>query len=164
MVIPSDFLERLLPQLDNTGLSVCCCTNGSKSGISQQDSFYLKKILEVRSSRKGAERRSKSHLERSSRRGRRFQDVIAWDKDVDNRFRSAGYKVKLDTSVTALQRRMTFRRSFAYRAQAGRARKELGVSLGRTILHSILRLRLFVLYGYLKEPTQSTPTDSRDRK
>jgi GT2 family glycosyltransferase len=79
-----------------------------------------------------------------------FRDVYAWESDLDTRLRKAGFKVKLDRSVSVLHRRkMTVARSVAYQIQAGRARKELHVSPLRTLLHSIVRLRPFVVVGYL---------------
>lgn len=80
-----------------------------------------------------------------------FRDVYAWESDLDRRLRRMGFKVKLDRSVSVLHRRkMTLARSIAYQKQAGRARRELGVSPLRTILHSIIRLRPFVLVGYFR--------------
>jgi glycosyltransferase involved in cell wall biosynthesis len=79
-----------------------------------------------------------------------FKDVYAWESDLDSRLRRAGFKVRLDRTVYALHRRkMTLARSVAYQMQAGRARKELGVSSVRTLMHSVVRLRPFVMAGYL---------------
>jgi GT2 family glycosyltransferase len=79
-----------------------------------------------------------------------FKDVYAWESDLDARLRKAGFKVKLDRNVSVLHRRkMTVTRSVAYQLQAGRARKELHVSPLRTLLHSVVRLRPFVMVGYL---------------
>lgn len=79
----------------------------------------------------------------------RFRDVYAWESDLDSRLRKAGYKVRLDRRVHVLhRRRMTVSHSVAYQIQAGRARRELGVSPLRTLLHSLVRLRPFVIVGY----------------
>src|SRR5881397_4218766 len=80
-----------------------------------------------------------------------FRDVIAPDTDLDIRLKKHGEKVKMDTSLVALHlRKMSLARSVFYQIKAGEARSQLGVSLLRTLLHSILRLRPFVVYGYLK--------------
>jgi glycosyltransferase involved in cell wall biosynthesis len=79
-----------------------------------------------------------------------FRDVYAWESDLDNRLRHAGFRVKLDRRVSVLHRRkMTLNKSISYQMRAGRARRELGVSSLRTLLHSIVRLRPFVMIGYL---------------
>ncbi len=81
-----------------------------------------------------------------------FRDVYAWESDLDNRLRGAGFRVRLDRRVSVLHhRRMTLTRSIAYQIKAGRARKELGVSSVRTLLHSIIRMRPFVIVGYLSQ-------------
>jgi hypothetical protein len=80
-----------------------------------------------------------------------FRDVIAPDTDLDIRLKKQGEKVKMDTTLIALHlRKMSLVRSVFYQVKAGEARSQLGVSPLRTLLHSILRLRPFVLYGYLK--------------
>jgi len=80
-----------------------------------------------------------------------FRDVMAPDTDLDIRFKRLGEKVKLDPSLIALHlRKMNLVRSVLYQIKAGQARRQLGVSPSRTLLHSIGRLRPFVLYGYLK--------------
>jgi glycosyltransferase involved in cell wall biosynthesis len=80
-----------------------------------------------------------------------FRDVIAPDTDLDLRLKNHGQKVKMDTSLVALHmRKMSLARSLFYQVKAGEARWQLGVSPLRTLLHSIVRLRPFVLYGYLK--------------
>ena len=80
-----------------------------------------------------------------------FRDVIAPDTDLDIRLKRKGGRVKMDTSLVALHlRKMSLVRSMFYQISAGEARKQLGVSPLRTLLHSIVRLRPFVLYGYIK--------------
>lgn len=80
-----------------------------------------------------------------------FRDVIAPDTDLDIRLKQQGEKVKMDISLVALHlRKMSLARSVFYQIRAGEARRQLGVSPLRTLLHSIGRLRPFVFYGYLK--------------
>jgi len=81
-----------------------------------------------------------------------FQDVMAPDTDLDIRLRQRGLRVRIDPGLVALHlRRMSLARSIPYQIKAGRARRELGVSSRRTLAHSIVRVRPFVLYGYLRE-------------
>ena len=80
-----------------------------------------------------------------------FRDVIAPDTDLDIRLKRRGERVKMDTSLVALHlRKMSLVRSVFYQIRAGEARRQLGVSPLRTLLHSIARLRPFVVYGYVK--------------
>jgi glycosyltransferase involved in cell wall biosynthesis len=80
-----------------------------------------------------------------------FRDVITPDTDLDIRLRKHGEKVKMDTSLVALHlRKMSLTRSAHYQIKAGEARRQLGISPWRTLFHSIVRLRPFVMYGYLK--------------
>jgi glycosyltransferase involved in cell wall biosynthesis len=88
-----------------------------------------------------------------------FRDVIAPDTDLDIRLKHHGKKVKMDTGLVALHlRKMSVKRSVFYQIRAGEARRQLGISPLRTLLHSIGRLRPFVLYGYLKaDPNADKP-------
>jgi Glycosyl transferase family 2 len=80
-----------------------------------------------------------------------FRDVIAPDSDLDIRLRKHGQKVKMETSLVALHlRKMSLMRSVSFQIKAGEARRQLGVSPIRTLLHSIVRLRPFVLFGFFK--------------
>jgi glycosyltransferase involved in cell wall biosynthesis len=79
-----------------------------------------------------------------------FRDVITPDTDLDIRLRKHGENVKMDTSLIALHlRKMSLTRSVYYQIKAGEARRQLGVSPLRTLFHSIVRLRPFVMFGYL---------------
>lgn len=80
-----------------------------------------------------------------------FRDVIAPDTDLDIRLKKRGEKVKMDRSLVALHlRKMSLARSVFFQIKAGEARSQLEVSPLRTLVHSIVRFRPFVLYGYLK--------------
>ena len=76
-----------------------------------------------------------------------------WDTAFDIRLKNAGYKVMKIREVTALEFRenLTIRRIIKRQIRNGRERRRLGISFWRTLLHSILRGRIFVLYGYIKE-------------
>ncbi|MGY0287412.1 MAG: glycosyltransferase [Candidatus Methanodesulfokora washburnensis] len=76
-----------------------------------------------------------------------------WDTAFDLRLRAAGYKVKKvkDAVVLEFRRNMTARQIIRHQIEAGKARKRLGIGFLRTLLHSVLRGRPFVIYGYLSE-------------
>lgn len=81
------------------------------------------------------------------------KDKPTWDTAFDIRLRNAGYKVIKIRKVTALEFRedLSIRRIIKRQVKNGRDRRRLGVSFWRTLLHSIFRGRIFVLYGYIKE-------------
>lgn len=75
-----------------------------------------------------------------------FRDVIAPDTDVDLRLK--GERKYLSDAIAFHMRRMTISRAIHGQIKAGMARRELNSPLWRVLLHSIVRLRPFVLYGY----------------
>jgi len=116
----------------------------------EQARFILGTHLHILSFGRTATWRGPSYLDGGSQGSRRIQRCLRVETDLDLRLRKAGFKVKLDKGAIALhRRRMTLAKSIAYQIQAGRARKELGISPVRTLLHSIIRTRPFVLVGYL---------------
>ena len=76
-----------------------------------------------------------------------------WDTAFDIHLKNAGYKVIKIREIAALEFRedLSIRRLIKRQIRNGRVRRRLGVSFWRTILHSIFRGRIFVLYGYIKE-------------
>ncbi len=160
MTVPRDFLEKLLPQLTQyASVSAVARTDPSQGLLNKAVSFWESTYSFTplgQQPRGGARAVSVKSLEKIGG----FHDVQAWDSDIDVRFRLMGFKVKLDTHVAVLhRRRMTLRRSILYQIQAGRARRELKVSLARTVLHALIRLRPFVIYGYLKEGNRGGTRD-----
>ena len=149
MIVSPRFLETVLPELNEFAVvSALVQTDPSRGGLNRLVSAWEKSYAFSplgEQPRGGARAIAMDPLRRLGG----FRDVYAWESDLDNRLRKMGFKVKLDRSVSVLHRRkMTLARSIAYQKQAGRARKELGVSPQRTILHSLIRLRPFVLVGY----------------
>jgi glycosyltransferase involved in cell wall biosynthesis len=151
MVVPPDFLGRLLPQLSEYGsVSALAKTDPSAGLLNRLVSWWelTYRVTPMGEQPRGGAR-AISKLDLDAIGG--FRDVIAWETDVDNRLRAIGRLVKLDTTFSVLhRRRMTIRNSVSYQIHAGRARRELGISFSRTLLHSFFRLRPFVVYGYLK--------------
>ncbi len=151
MVIPVNFLEQLLPQLkEYSSVSARARTDPTRGFLNKLVSSWERTYRLApygRQPRGGVRVISMSDLNEIGG----FHDVIAWDTDLDIRFRKSGHRVRLDPGLTVLhRRRMTLRRSASYQIQMGRARRELGVSFSRTLLHSLFRVRPFVVYGYIR--------------
>ena len=150
MTLPPDFLAIVLPQMDRFAVvSAIAKTDSSRSVLNRLVSVWE---LTYTFSPLGEQPRggARAISMRALKAVGGFRDVYAWETDLDLRLRRAGLKVKLDKGVVVLhRRRMTLARSIAYQIQAGRARRELGISPVRTLLHSIIRMRPFVLIGYL---------------
>jgi glycosyltransferase involved in cell wall biosynthesis len=161
ILVPSLFLEKTSAACAEwASVSALVRTDPSQGLMNQLVSFWERSYLFTplgREARGGA--RSISLRALADVEG--FRDVIAPDTDLDIRLRKRGEKVKMDTSLVALHlRKMSLVRSVFYQIKAGEARRQLGVSPLRTLLHSIARLRPFVLYGYLKTRLVA---DKRDR-
>jgi len=150
MTIPPDFLMITVPQTDRFAVvSAIVRTDSSRSILNRLVSFWE---LTYSFSPLGEQPRggARTISMRALRAVGGFRDVYAWETDLDIRLRRAGFKLKMEKGVVVLhRRRMTLARSIAYQIQAGRARRELGISRLRTLLHSIVRMRPFVLIGYL---------------
>jgi glycosyltransferase involved in cell wall biosynthesis len=150
MILPSMFLEVLLSRLDSLGaVSALVRTDPSRGMLNRLVALWE---LSYAFTPLGEQPRGGARVisMRPLKAVGGFRDVYAWESDLDTRLRRVGFQVKLDRSVSVLHRRkMTLAHSVSYQMQAGRARKELHVSLLRTLLHSIVRLRPFVILGYL---------------
>lgn len=154
MIVPPSFLDTLLSEIDGYAVvSALVRTDPSKSTLNRLVAMWelTYKFAPVgEQPRGGARAISMAGLKTVDG----FRDVYAWESDLDNRLRKLGFRVKLDRRVMVLhRRRMTLAHSVAYQIQAGRARRQLGVSARRTILHSLVRLRPFVILGYFKNRT-----------
>ena len=151
MVLPLDFLERLLPQLERFASVSAVAVTDPSPGFLNALVFAWEKThrfaplgAQPRGGCRAVDMRALNELGG-------FRDVISWDTDLDFRFLSSGYLVKLDRRVKVLhKRKMTLQSSIAYQMAAGEARRELGVGMFRTILHAIFRLRPFVVCGYVR--------------
>lgn len=159
ITIPPDLLARLLPQLEQFAVVSPIVRTDSSQGIlnwlvSLWERTYA--IAPLGEQPRGGTRAIAINALNSVGG---FRDVYAWESDLDERLREAGFRVKLDRSLKVIHRRkMTLRHSISYQIQAGRARRELHVSLLRTLLHSIVRLRPFVVVGYMKRSEPYTGT------
>lgn len=81
-----------------------------------------------------------------------FQDVPAPDTDLDLRLVKKGYKSVAVSDVKAYHlRHLSLRKMINGQIMNGRARYLLGISLKRTMGHSILRIRPLILQGWMME-------------
>jgi glycosyltransferase involved in cell wall biosynthesis len=81
-----------------------------------------------------------------------FKDVIAQETQLDIDLRKAGYKsIVVGDVVYYHLRKFSFRKAIRSQIQAGKMRKQIHMSFWRVLGHSIVRMRPFVLYGYLFE-------------
>jgi len=151
ILVPPLFLEKTSASCPEwASVSALVRTDPSHGLLNQLVSLWERSYLFTplgREPRGGARSISMNALEDAGG----FRDVIAPDTDLDIRLKRKGERVKMDTSLVALHlRKMSLVRSMFYQISAGEARRQLGVSPLRTLLHSIVRLRPFVLYGYIK--------------
>jgi hypothetical protein len=149
--VPPLFLEKTSAScLEFASVSALVRTDPSQGLMNQLVSLWERSYLFTplgREPRGGARSISMRALEEAGG----FRDVIAPDTDLDIRLKQQGERVKMDISLVALHlRKMSLARSVFYQIRAGEARRQLGVSPLRTLLHSIGRLRPFVFYGYVK--------------
>jgi GT2 family glycosyltransferase len=80
-----------------------------------------------------------------------FKDVITPDTQLDIDLRGAGHNVKfVKDAVCWHMREFTFDKAVKGQIQSGRMRKYTKMSFPRVLAHSMIRLRPFVIYGYLK--------------
>ena len=157
MTLPKDFIEHLLPQLtEYASVSALAKTDPSQGMLNRVFSIWEKthRIVPLGEQPRGGARAISID---ALTRVKGFRDVFAVDTDLDTRLRQNGYKVRLDRTLTVLhRRRISVPRSVRGQIKAGRARRELGISGKRTVLHSIGRLRPFVIYGYYYYPKPET--------
>lgn len=80
-----------------------------------------------------------------------FRDVPAPDTYLLQEARSRGHKVAIISGAKAYHTRaLTLRGVIDRQIRSGKARRVQGWPLWRTILHSVLRLRPFVMWGYVR--------------
>ena len=80
-----------------------------------------------------------------------FKDVIAQETQLDINFRASGYQSIIVKDVTYYHlRKFSFRKAVRSQILAGRMRKNMGMPFWRVLAHSLLRLRFFVVYGYVR--------------
>jgi glycosyltransferase involved in cell wall biosynthesis len=79
-----------------------------------------------------------------------FKDVEAPDTQLDLDLRQLGYKTKIVNGVICLHlRKFSFKKAINSQILSGKMRRKINMSPLRVLAHSIIRLRPFVIYGYL---------------
>jgi poly-beta-1,6-N-acetyl-D-glucosamine synthase len=151
IVVPPSFLAEIATSCNEwASVSALIRTDPSPGLLNRLVSFWERSYSFApigQEARGGARGVSARALEKAGG----FRDVLSPDTDLDIRLKRRGEKVKMDACLVALHlRKMSVRRSVFYQIRAGEARRQLGISPLRTLLHSIGRVRPFVLYGFLK--------------
>ncbi len=91
-----------------------------------------------------------------------FKDVIAQESQLDIDLRKAGYKSIVASNVIYYHlREFSFRKAVSSQIRAGQMRRQIKMPFWRVFGHSILRLRPFVLYGYLYGKEDQCSEDNR---
>lgn len=153
IILEKDWLIKLLPHLDEKTISVSSSikTRTGKTGMDflmwLRDINY--KIIPLgREPRGGARILNRKLLNEI---GGLDYDKPTFDTSLDMRIRGLGYKSKLvvDASATEI-RQLTIKGIIKHQLSSGEARKKLGISFGRTLMHSIFRVKPFVILGYLR--------------
>ncbi|HLE74762.1 MAG TPA: glycosyltransferase family 2 protein [Candidatus Bathyarchaeia archaeon] len=87
-----------------------------------------------------------------------FKDVIAQETQLDIELRNSGYRsIVVKDAVYYHLRKFSFRKAIRSQIQAGRMRRQLHMPFWRVLGHSVLRLRPFVVYGYLFKSRKDQP-------
>ncbi len=80
----------------------------------------------------------------------------SWDTAFDLKIREKGWEVKKIKSICVTEKRdFKLRDLINHQLKEGEQRKQLGVGLKRTLMHSLFRCRFFVTIGYLKAKTKN---------
>jgi glycosyltransferase involved in cell wall biosynthesis len=94
-----------------------------------------------------------------------FQDVPAPDTNLDLRLAEEGYKSLAVSAVKAYHlRHLSLVKMVNGQIMNGRARYLLGISLKRTLGHSILRVRPLILQGWMMEWMNRNATEEKPAK
>ena len=79
-----------------------------------------------------------------------FKDVFAQETQLDIELRKAGYQSKVAKNMTYYHlRKFSFMKAISSQMQAGKMRRQIKMPLWRVFGHAVIRLRPFILYGYL---------------
>lgn len=75
-----------------------------------------------------------------------------FDTGFNMKIKAKGWSAKKIKDITVTEKRnFTLKRLIIHQIQTGKTRRKLGIPFWRTLLHSIFRGRIFVIYGYVKE-------------
>jgi|Deesub1362A_J573_1020465.scaffolds.fasta_scaffold00008_94 glycosyltransferase involved in cell wall biosynthesis len=152
IVVPPNILEVLLPELKGNIVSVSAKVITDKS-VSFMNLLYHYWEKTYNFSPLGREPRGACRLilRRALDEVGGYKDALVVDSQLDRDLRSLGYEVKFVDKISCLHiRRFSFRKAIRSQKRSGVYRRQVNMPFWRVLGHSIIRLRPFVLYGYLK--------------
>lgn len=152
--LPKDFIIKLMPHFDDETICVACSIK-TRTGKKWLDFLMWIRDLNYKIAPFGLEARGGARLinrKLLNQMGSFDKRKPTWDTAFDQKARKNGFKIKNVSNVTAVEyRKLSISEIISHQISSGRARKALGVSFFRTLLHAIFRGRPFVLWGYLKK-------------
>jgi len=154
VVIPPNLLDVLLPELKGKVATVSpkIITDKNVSFLNFLYHYWEKlshSITPLGKTTRGACRLIKREC---LNRVGGFKDVFAPDTQLDIDLCKIGYESKLIESIECLHiRKFSFKKAIKSQIASGIMRRQIRMPLWRVIGHSVLRLRPFVIYGYLKQ-------------
>jgi len=158
VILPSNWLQVLLPYIDEKTLSVASETMASGS-------FMWLRNLNYRLSPFGRQPRGQARLINNTllkKIGGFDCTKPTWDTALDLKACKYGLLSKRVPQVTVIEKRnYSILRIIFHQISAGRARRQLGINPLRTLLHAIFRGRFWVFLGYFLE-TKRSNTKKRD--
>lgn len=154
IVIPPNLLEVLLPELKGNIATVSPKIITDKNVSLLNFIYYYWEKISFSITPLGKETRGACRLIRRDclEKIGGFKDVIAPDTQLDLDLRKLGYRSKLVENIECLHiRRISLKKAIKSQIMSGIMRRQIKMPLWRVIGHSVLRLRPFVVYGYLKQ-------------
>lgn len=154
IILENDWLLKLLPHLTDNVVSV---SSYVKTRTGKQTLDFLMWLRDInykfaplgRQPRGAARLLNRQMLEKIG--GLDFTKPT-FDTALDQRIRSSHYVSKqvYDAKVTEI-RQLTLTKILRHQLSSGESRRKLGISFFRTLAHSIVRVKPFILFGYVKE-------------
>lgn len=152
--LPKGFIIKLMPYFDDETICVACNIK-TRTGRKWLDFLMWIRDLNYKIAPFGVEARGGARLinrKLLEKMGSFDKHKPTWDTAFDQKAKKKGFKIRNIGNVTAVEyRKLSISEIISHQISSGKARKKLGVSFSRTLLHSILRGRPFVLWGYLKK-------------
>lgn len=147
MILPLNFLSQVLPKFtSNKIVCISCPSIIRPSNFWNRFSFALKRLYVYDREVKGGCRIFRKSIV-SNLGG--FRDVWGTDTDLDFRLIEKGFlSIRCDLNIQHI-RESTLKSIIQEQVRMGKARKMLGYGLPKILAHSLVRLRPFVIVGYL---------------
>jgi len=153
IILEKDWLIKLLPHLDEKTISISSSIKTRTGKMGMDFLMWLRdinyRIIPLSREPRGGARILNREL--LNKIGGLDYDKPTFDTALDMRIRKLGYKSKLVVNAGATEiRQLTIKGIVKHQLSSGEARKKLGISFGRTLMHSIFRIKPFVILGYLR--------------